>query len=47
MDVRVGLLADDAWPAEDDKTSFMSVGVDISELIIFERTTNFFAHGAN
>ena len=35
MDVRVELLADDVWAAEDDKTGFLSVGVDISESIIF------------
>ena len=29
MDVRVKLLADDVWAAEDDKTGFLSVGVDI------------------
>ena len=29
MDVRVELPADYVWAAEDDKTSFLSVGVDI------------------
>ena len=29
MDVGVELLADDVWAAEDDKTGFLSVGVDI------------------
>ena len=29
MDVHVELLADDAWAAENDKTGFLSVGVDI------------------
>ena len=29
MDVCVVLLADDVWSAEDDKTGFLSVGVDI------------------
>ena len=29
MDVRVGLLADDLWAAEDYNTCFLSVGVDI------------------
>ena len=29
MDVRVELLAEDVWAAEDDKTGFLSVGVDI------------------
>ena len=29
MDVRVELLADDACASEDDKTGFLSVGVDI------------------
>ena len=28
MDVHVELLADDVWAAEDDKTGFLSVGVD-------------------
>ena len=28
MDVRAKLLADDVWAAEDDKTGFLSVGVD-------------------
>ena len=46
MDVRVGLLADDAWASEDDKTGFLSVEVDSSESIIFEKRP-FLAHGAN
>ena len=29
MDVRVELLADDAWAAEDDKTGFLIVVADI------------------
>ena len=29
MDVPVELLADDVWAAEDDKTCFLTVGVDI------------------
>ena len=29
IDVRVKLLADDVWEAEDDETGFLSVGVDI------------------
>ena len=29
MDVGIELLADDVWAAEDDKTGFLSVGVDI------------------
>ena len=29
MDVRVKLLADDVWAAEEGKTGFLSVGVDI------------------
>ena len=29
MDVRVKLIADDEWSAKDDKTGFLSVGVDI------------------
>ena len=47
MDVPVKLLADDAWAAEDDKTGFLSVGVDSFESVIFVKTTNFFAHDAN
>ena len=30
MDVRVKLLSDDVWSGEDDKTGFLSVGVDFS-----------------
>ena len=29
MDVGIELLADDVWAAEDDKTGFLSVAVDI------------------
>ena len=29
MDVRIKLLSDDVWAAEDDKTIFLTVGVDI------------------
>ena len=29
MDLCVKLLADDVWAAEDDKTGFLCVGVDI------------------
>ena len=47
MDVRVKLIADDVWAAEDDKTGFLSVEVDSFGLIIFERTTKFLSHGAN
>ena len=47
MDIRVELLADDVWAAEDDKTGLLSVEVDSFELIIFEKTTNFLAHCAN
>ena len=31
MDVRVELLADNVWSAEDDRTGFLSIGVDISD----------------
>ena len=31
MDVTVKLLADDVWADEEDKTGFLSVGVDISD----------------
>ena len=47
MNVCVELLADDVWAAEDYKTGFLSVGVDIFLSIIFERTTNLFDHGVN
>ena len=33
MDVRVELLADYLWEAEDDKTGFLSVGVDIFDCL--------------
>ena len=29
IDVGIELLSDDVWAAEDDKTGFLSVGVDI------------------
>ena len=47
MDVRVKLLADDVCAAEGDITYSLSVEIDSFESIIFERTTNFLAHGAN
>ena len=47
MDVYVKLLAADVWAAGDEKTYFLSVGVDISDQLHFERTTNFLNHGAN
>ena len=47
MYFRVELLADDVWAAEDDKTDFLDFEVDSFESIIFEKTTNFLAHGAN
>ena len=31
MNVRVELLADNVWSAEDDRTGFLSIGVDISD----------------
>ena len=33
MDVCVELLSDYVWAAEDDKIGFLSVGVDISDLL--------------
>ena len=33
MDVRVGLLADYVWSSEEDKTGFLSVGVDIFDCL--------------
>ena len=42
MDVCVKLIADDAWAAEDYKTSFLSVGVDIfNQLYLKERPISF------
>ena len=46
IDVCVGLLADDVWEAEDDKTGFLRVGVDNFESILFVKITNVLAHGA-
>ena len=47
MDVCVEFLADDVWVAEDNKTGLLTVGVGIFGSIIFVRTTNFLAHGAD
>ena len=42
MDVRVELLAYNVWAADDDKTGFLSVGVDISNrLYLIEGTISF------
>ena len=42
MDVCVELLADDVWSAEDDITSYLSVGVDIFDgLYLKERPISF------
>ena len=35
MDGGIELLADDVWAAEDDKTGFLSVGVDIFDQLYF------------
>ena len=35
MDVGIKLLADDVWADEDDKTGFLSVGVDIFDQLYF------------
>ena len=35
IDGGIGLLADGMWAAEDDKTGFLSVGVDIFDWIYF------------
>ena len=40
MDVCVELLADDVWAAEDDKTGFLSVGVDIFDQLYFKERPN-------
>ena len=45
IDVRAELLADDVREAEDDKTGFLSVGVDSFDRL-FLKTTDFLAHGA-
>ena len=37
MDVRVELLADDVWSAEDDKTGFFSFGVDSFDQLYLEK----------
>ena len=37
MDVRVKLLADDIWAAEEDKTCFFSVGVDILDQLYLKQ----------
>ena len=36
MDSGIELLADDVWAAEDDKTGFLSVGVDIFDRLYFQ-----------
>ena len=47
MDVSVELLVDDVWVAEEDKTGFLSFWSGYFQSIIFFRTTNSLAHGAN
>ena len=47
MDVRVELLADDVWAAEDDITGLISVEVNSFDRIFLKKTTNILAHGAN
>ena len=37
IDVRVKLLSDDVWEAEDDKTGFLCVGVDSFDWMFFEK----------
>ena len=46
MDVPIELLADDAWTDEDDKTGFLSVGVDSFDWL-FLKTAKFLVHVAN
>ena len=36
MDGGIELLADDVWAAEDDKTSLLSVGLDIFDQLYFQ-----------
>ena len=47
MDNCVKLLADDVWADKDDITCILSVEVNNFESIIFGKTTNLLAHGAN
>ena len=47
MNVCVGLLADDVWADEYDKTGFLECLSAYFWSVIFERTTNFRAHGVN
>ena len=47
MIVRVKLLLYDVREFDEDKSGFLSVGVDIFKSIIFERATNLLSHGYN
>ena len=47
MDVGVELLADDVWSAEDDKTGFLSVGVDIFDWLYLLEQPISLPNGAN
>ena len=40
MKLRVELLAGDVWAAEEDKTGFLSVGVDISDRLYLKERPN-------
>ena len=46
MDVRVKLLGDNVWAAEDDKTGFLSVEVNIFNRL-YLKTINILDHGSN
>ena len=37
MNVRFKLIADDVWAAEEDKTGFLSVGVDIFDQLYLKK----------
>ena len=47
MDVCVKLLADNVWAAEEDKTGFLSVGVDIFDFLYLKEQPNILAHDDN
>ena len=47
MDVCVELLSDDVWEAEDHKTGFLSVEVDIFDQLFLKNDLFLLAHSAN
>ena len=42
MDVCTELITNDVWEAEDDKTGFLSVGVDISDRLYLKERQIYF-----